>query len=177
MRFRRPDVSEYDPRFERYMRLVSEEDIVAALTRQQPMTVSAFQQVPESLIDHRYMPGKWTIREVLGHILDTDRIFGFRLCSFGRGDETPLSRADEELYVRNGQFSRHPLAEWIEEYALIRRSNILLISHLPEEAWGRAGIVSGLRITVRALAFFMLAHERHHLNILRERYLAPPPRL
>jgi len=171
MRNGRPNTTEYDPRFNRYMGLVPEDDVCAALARQLSETSAVVCQIPESLVDYRYAPGKWTTREVIGHVLDTERILGFRLLSFARSDETPLIRADEELYVRHGDFSRYPLNEWMEEYSLVRRSNIELVRHLPAEAWDRTGTVSGSPISVRALAYFMVGHERHHIQILRSTYL------
>jgi len=168
---KRPDVSEYNPRYQHYMELVPENDIRAALGKQLKDTVESFRQIPESLVEYRYAPDKGTIREVLGHILDTERLLGFRLLSFARGDTTPLIRADEEIYVRNGKFDRFPMAEWIDEYSLIRKSNIALIRHLPEDAWDRTGTISGAIVSVRAIAYFILGHERHHLQILRDRYL------
>ncbi len=168
---RRPEASEYNPRFNRYMELVPEENICDALAQQLEITASFVRQIPESRIEYRYAPGKWTTREVVGHVLDTERIFGFRLMSFARGDETPLMRADEELYVRNGGFARYPLEELLEEYVLTRRSNIALARHLPEEAWDCTGTVSGVPISVRAIAYLMAGHERHHLQIIRNMYL------
>ena len=167
----RPSASEYDARFERYMSLVPEEDVCAALVHQLKVTADLVGRMPQSLMDYQYAPGKWTTREVIGHVLDTERILGFRLLTFARGDETPLMRADEDLYVTTGKFSRYPMAEWMEEYELLRRSNIALVRHLPEEAWARTGTVSGLRISVRAIAYFMVGHERHHIRILRNLYL------
>jgi hypothetical protein len=171
MIIRRPEVSEYDAKYSRYMDLVPEDDICAALEKQLSLTVSLLREIPELLIDYRYAPGKWTTREVIGHILDTDRIFGFRLMSFARGDNHPLSAADQDLYVATGEFSRYPLTEWIEEYSLIRKSNVALIRHLPESAWDRTGMVSGIAISVRAIAYFMAGHERYHLEILQNRHL------
>jgi hypothetical protein len=168
---RRPETSEYAAKYSHYMGLVPEDDICAVLEQQHSLTVSLLREIPDSLADYRYAAGKWTTREVIGHILDTDRIFGFRLMSFARGDKYPLSSADQDLYVATGEFSRHPLSEWIEEYSLIRRSNLALIRHLPEAAWDRVGTVSGLAISVRALAYFMAGHERYHLEILKNRYL------
>ena len=167
----RPHASEYDPRFERYMNLVPEESIHAALEQQHRETMRFVGRVPESIVDYRYAPGKWTIREVIGHVLDTERILGFRLLSFARGDENPLMRADEELYVRNGDFSRYPMKEWLDEFSLLRKSNIALIRHLPDEAWERTGTVSGLPISVRAISYFLVGHERHHIRIIRNMYL------
>jgi hypothetical protein len=168
---RRPSTSEYDPRFERYMQLVPEADICAALTQQLRITADIVNHVPASLVDYRYAPGKWTTREVIGHVLDTERIFGFRLLTFARGDQAPLMRAEEELYVTNGKFSRFPLEQWMEELSLSREANIALIRHLPEEAWDRNGTVSGLPISVRAIAYLMAGHERHHIRILQNQYL------
>ena len=167
----RPNASEYNPRYDRYIQLVPEENICIALAQQLHETVSFVHQVPEAIVDYRYAPGKWTTREVLGHILDTERILSFRLLSFARGDTTPLNRADEELYVKNGKFSRFPLLEWAEEYSLLRRSDIALVRHLPQEAWERTGTVSGLPISVRAVAYFMVGHERHHLQMIQNLYL------
>ena len=168
---KRPEVSEYDARYSRYMDLVPEDDICAALEKQLSLTVSLLSNIPDSLIDYRYAPGKWTTREVVGHILDTDRIFGFRLLRFARGDANPLSGADQDLYVATGEFSRYPMVEWIEEYSLIRKSNIALIRHLPVEAWDKTGIMSGIEISVRAIAYLMAGHERYHLRILQNMYL------
>jgi hypothetical protein len=168
---RRPTPSEYDPRFERYMQLVPEEDICSALNQQLQISSDVVSRVPASLVDYRYAPGKWTTREVIGHVLDTERILGFRLMTFARGDQSPLMRADEDYYAATGKFSRFPLIEWMEEFSFTRRSNIALIRHLPEEAWDRTGTVSGLTISVRALAYFMAGHERHHIGILQSQYL------
>jgi hypothetical protein len=167
----RPNASEYNPRFDHYIQLVPEDNVCVALAQQLHETVALVHRVPEPIVDYRYAPGKWTTREVMGHILDTERILSFRLLSFARGDSTPLNRADEELYVKNGEFSRFPLQEWVEEYSLMRRSNIALVRHLPQESWGRTGTVSGLPISVRALAYFMVGHERHHIKIIQNLYL------
>jgi hypothetical protein len=167
----RPDTSEYPQRYGRYVDLVPEEDICSALALQLEVTSATVSTIPKSLVDFRYAPGKWTTREVVGHILDTERIFGFRLLTFARGDSAALTRADEVLYVRAGEFGRHGLEEWLEEYALVRRSHIALLRHLPELAWSREGTVAGSPISVRAIAYAMLGHERHHLGIIQTRYV------
>lgn len=168
---RRPEPSEYDARYQRYLDIVPENDICPALVRQLEETRAVFAGFPESMLAFRYEPGKWTIREVLGHIVDTERIYGYRALSFARGDSAGLTRSDEELYVRAGQFDRYPLTDWLEEFTLVRRSNVALLSRLPREGWARTGMVSGIPITVRAIAYLMLGHERHHLRIVQERYL------
>ena len=167
----RPEASEYPHRYGRYIDLVPEGDICSALLRQLDVTVAFVGSIPESSIDRRYAPGKWTIREVVGHILDTERIFGFRLLTFARGEAAQLARADEELYVRTADFSRYSLRESLEEYSLVRRSHVALVTHLPEQAWARTGTVAGSPISVRAIAYAMVGHERHHLSIIQTKYL------
>jgi hypothetical protein len=102
----RPQVNEYPAHFQRYMDLVPEEEVCAAMAEQLQRTSAFLQCIPDDSVDRRYAPGKWTAREVVGHILDTERIFGYRLLTFARGDEVTTPRADEHLYVRNGVFSR-----------------------------------------------------------------------
>jgi len=155
------------------MELVPESDIIAALCTQADETAAFLAGIPCEMHGHRYAEGKWTIREVVGHLSDTERIFGFRLLCFARCDRNRVWRADENLYAANGQFDRLPLAELAEELAAARRSNIELLKHLPDAAWDRCGNVSDVPISVRAVAYLMLAHERHHLEILRSRYLKP----
>jgi hypothetical protein len=170
----RPAISEYNPKYRRYVDLVPESDICAALEQQLCKTVEFLNQVPAHMADYRYAPDKWTIREVVGHILDTERILGFRLLSFARGDINPLEVADQDLYVRTGGFGGYPLEAWVEQFSLIRKSNIAMVRRLPPEAWERTGTVSGLPISVRAIAYFIAGHERHHLRIIREQYLNHP---
>ena len=167
----RPDVAEYPARYHRYVELVPEDDICSAMAQQLEHTVACLNFIPESLVDWYYEPGKWTTREVVGHILDTERIYGFRLLAFARGDAAALTRADQELYVKNGDFSRHPLGAWLEEFSQVRRSHVALVRHLPSEAWARAGTISGATVSVRAMAYLMVGHERHHLRIVQEKYL------
>jgi uncharacterized damage-inducible protein DinB len=167
----RPASSEYDARYGRYVDLVPEIDPPAAFAQQLRDTGALLAGISEATADASYAPGKWTVREVVGHVLDTERIFGYRLLSFARGDTAMLQRADQDLYMRNAEFSRYSLAEIVDEFALIRRSHESLIRHLPEDAWDRTGTVGGMSISVRAIAYLMLGHERHHLAIIQSRYL------
>jgi hypothetical protein len=134
-------------------------------------TVACLNALPAAMADWRYAPGKWTIREVLGHILDAERIFGFRLLTFARGDAATFARTDENLYVLNGNFGRHSMSVWLEEFSGVRRSHVALVRHLPSEAWERTGTVSGATVSVRAVAYLMVGHERHHLRVIQEKYL------
>lgn len=171
MTLRRPDSSEYHSRYARYIDLAPEGNIPLALSNQLDDTAACFGGLPDALHDHRYAPEKWTVREVLGHILDTERILGMRLLRFARGDASPMSRADEDLYVRTAEFGRYTMGELIEEFRLVRRSHVMLLEHLPEAAWDRTGPAADAVISVRALAYMLVGHERHHLNIVRTRYL------
>jgi hypothetical protein len=171
MNYRRPASSEYNARYEWYIDLVPEVDLPDAFAQQLDDTGTLLAGISETIADTSYAPGKWTIREVVGHIVDSERIFGYRLLCFARGDPAMLLRADQELYVRNADFARYRLAELFDEFALIRRSHESLIRHLPEEAWDRIGTVAGLPISVRAIGYLMLGHERHHIGIIQSRYL------
>jgi len=167
----RPEASEYPARYHRYIDLVPEDDVSTAMAEQLDRTVAFLRAIPADDTDRRYAPGKWTVREVVGHILDTERIFGYRLLTFARGDSVTTPRADEELYVRNAGFSRYPLADWIDEFAQVRRSHVMLVRPLTPDAWTRIGNSSIGPISVRAMAYVMLGHERHHLGIIRDKYL------
>lgn len=167
----RPDVSEYNVRYSRYIDLVPESDLCAAMSQQIEETKAFVGGIPESMADFRYATGKWTIREVVGHVLDTERIFGYRLLCIARGDTAKLEGADQDLYVRNASFNRFKIEELLEEFALVRGSNVILIRHLLAEAWDRVGSVSGNSISVRAIGYLMVGHERHHLGIIQSKYL------
>lgn len=167
----RPDVSEYPERYGHYIDLVPEDDICRALVSQLESSVAYLNLIPESKVDWRYAPGKWTIRDVVGHILDIERVFGFRLMSFSRGETATFPRTNVELYVANADFSRYSLGEWLDEFSMVRNSNIALVRHLPPDAWTRIGTVALGPISVRAMAYLMVGHERHHLRIIQEKYL------
>jgi hypothetical protein len=175
MRNRRPAASEYNARFNRYIDLVPEVDLPKALAQQIDDTGAFLGAISEAVADTRYAPGKWTIRQVVGHIVDTERILGYRLLCFARGDEAILQRADEELYVKNADFNRYSLGELLDEFSLIRRSHVSMIRHLPVEAWDRTGTVSEFLFSVRAMGYMVLGHERHHLGIIQRQYLSGIP--
>ena len=167
----RPDASEYDARYTQYMELIPEDDLLEAMSQQLERTRQLVMEIPADNLDVRFAAGEWTAREILGHILDTDRIFGFRLLCFGRGDAASLQRADQDKYVRSAGFERYPVEELLQEFMLVRQSHILFLRHLPAEAWDRTGVVGGSSISVRALACLMLGHERHHLETIRTHYM------
>jgi hypothetical protein len=165
----RPQPDEYPPFYDPYVALVAG-DVVEGLTRQLSRTLEFLAPIPESRLDARYAPDKWSVREVFGHVLDTERAYAFRLMTFARGHEVSLTRMVQDLYVRAGKFDRHPWQEYLEEFAELRRSHVHLVKHLPPEAWDRRGIVGDFTISVRAQVFVMVGHVEHHLQVLRERY-------
>jgi hypothetical protein len=127
--------------------------------------------ISEERAGFRYAPGKWSIREVIGHLTDAERIFSFRALAFARGDLLELPSFDENRYVEQADFDRIPLLQLVNEFKALRSSDVLLFEHLSEEASTRSGIVNGNMVTVRALAYIMAGHVRHHHRILKERYL------
>ena len=124
----------------------------------------------------RYAPEKWTVKEVLGHVNDTERIFTYRALRIARGDQTPLSGFEQDDYVRGGNFAERTLADLADEFGYVRSASIALFRSLQKEAWSRRGVANEKDVTVRALAFIVAGHELHHRLILEERYFAAIPR-
>jgi len=149
---------------------VAGDDAVEALRRQRDETIALFRSIehPDGLT---YAPGKWTIKEVLGHLADDERIFVYRALCVARGDTTPLPGFDEKLYVENGGFESRTMEDLLDEYRNVRDASIFFFARLNEEAWLRRGITNGYSASARGLAFHIVAHELHHLRIVRERYL------
>jgi len=170
----RPQPGEYAPYYDRYISLVPGTDVLAALAAledQRRQMLLLLSGRTESDGDIRYAPEKWSLKEVLGHISDTERIMSYRALRISRGDATPLEGFEQDDYVRNGPFARRPLADLIEDYIAVRRATISLFRNLDEAAWTRRGVASKNEVTVRALAFIIAGHELHHRKILEEKYL------
>lgn len=166
----RPAATDHAPYFSRYIDLVPEEDILRALEEQSSETQKLLAGIDEVRASYRYAEGKWSIKEVIGHVIDTERIMGYRALALARGETQPIPGFDENEYVRNAGFDSWRIGDLAESYALTRRSNVVLFRNLPREAWDRRGIVNGNPVSVRALAYIIPGHERHHLNVVRERY-------
>lgn len=118
----------------------------------------------------RYAPGKWSIKEILGHLSDAERIFAYRLLRISRGDATPLPGFDEKPYVAAGRFDERPLGRLLAEFRAVRLSSVALLEGIPHSAWSRVGQASGHPISARALAYIIVGHAAHHLAVLRDRY-------
>lgn len=168
----RPLEGEYGAHFEPYVRIVPDGNIIDMLAARAGETESLIASLSETQAEHRYAPGKWSVKEVIGHMVDTERIMAYRLLRIARGDRTPLAGFDENEFVKGASFSLRSPAELSEDYAAVRRSTLTLLRGLTEEAWLRTGVANNSELTVRALAYIIAGHELHHLHIMRERYLA-----
>jgi hypothetical protein len=168
----RPDATEYAPFYARYVAGVPEQDVIVALRDSGREIVSALAAIPEARGGFRYAPDKWTIREVAGHLIDAERIFGYRALRLARADATPLPGFDENDYARTAGSDARTLADLTEELRVVRDGTVRLFDSLPAEAWTRRGVVNGREMSVRALAYIAAGHARHHLAVLRERYLS-----
>jgi hypothetical protein len=172
----RPEAGEYAPHYEKYIALVPGRDILSALETQRLQMIQLFAARSERDGNFRYAPDKWTVKEVLGHLTDTERIFAYRAMRIARADQTPIEGFEQDDYVRNAAFNKRPLAELAEEFALVRSATIVLFRGLAGDAWLRRGVANKNEVTVRALAFVIAGHELHHRGILEERYFSAIPR-
>lgn len=168
----KPEKSEYDPYYEGYVSLVPEEEIIPVLDRQSEELQQALRPVPEERGMYAYGDGKWTIKELLGHIIDGERMFAYRVFRIGRGDQTPIEGFEQDGYIENAHSNRRSFSELLEEFDLLRRANMHFFKNLTNDAWIRTGTANGREISVRALAYIMAGHVRHHIVVLRSRYLS-----
>jgi hypothetical protein len=161
--------TEYAPDYEKYIALVPEEDIQTVMEAQLGEMLALLRPVPEAQGCQRHPPYTWSIKEVVGHLTDTERIFGYRALRFARGDTTALPGFDENVYVRGADFDRCSLGSLVSEFEAIRRSHLGLFHNLSTAAWSRSGEANGSPVSVRALAYILVGHARHHTAILRKR--------
>ncbi len=166
----RPEPGEYNPYYERYISLVPGSDILTTLEAQRRQTMLLLSGRDEADGDFRYAPDKWTAKEVLGHVCDTERIMAYRALRIARGDQTPIEGFEQDDYVENGPARRMPMAELVEDYIAVRRATLTLFRNLDEAAWARRGVANKNEVTVRALAYVIAGHEMHHRRILEEKY-------
>ena len=166
----RPTEAEYAPYYARYVDLVPEADILAVLEPQVEEIRRLLAPVSAEKEAYRYAEGKWSVRQVLGHLVDGERIFGYRAFCFSRGEQAALPSFDESEYVAAARSDSIPLRELVQELALVRQANLVFLRRLDPREWAQVGTASGKPVSVRALAWVMVGHPRHHLQILRERY-------
>jgi hypothetical protein len=165
-----PAATEHGAYYSRYIERVPAGDVVRTLETQLAHTLALVASFGDARAEHRYAPGKWTVKEVVGHVADAERIFAYRALRVARGDATPLPSFDENAYVVHANFARRPLADVVRELELVRQATVALFAGLDDDAVVRLGTASGAPVTPRAAAYMIAGHELHHAAILRERY-------
>jgi hypothetical protein len=172
----RPGPGEYADFYAGYVSALPPGDVLEILERQNDQVRQLASNVTADQETFRYAPGKWSVREVVGHLIDGERVFSYRALRFSRGDETPLSGFDENFYVAHGGFDSRTLRSLVEELTLLRGANVLLFRGLAPEDLARLGVANSHPVSVRALAFILAGHVHHHLGLLSERYgIQVPP--
>lgn len=172
----RPEAGEFAEYYGKYIAKVPGTDVTGILEAERVQMSRLFAARSERDGNFRYAPDKWTIKEILGHVTDTERIFTYRALRIGRGDETPLSSFEQDDYVKNGGFAARTLADLVDEFDAVRRASISLFRSFDDAAWGRRGVASQKQVTVRALGFITAGHQIHHRMILEENYFPAIPR-
>jgi hypothetical protein len=168
----RPETNEYATYYEKYVSLVPAGDIAATLAAQLDQTLAQWRAVPEELGTHAYAPGKWSIKEMMGHVIDTERIMSYRALRIARGDQTPLPGFEQDGFIANSNFNAHSIAELADEFAAVRQASLHLFKHLSADELQRLGTASDNPISARALGFIIAGHELYHQDLLKTRYLA-----
>jgi len=166
----RPQASEYPAWAETYIKLV-DGDVINIL-EEQGIDFSDFIESLSPIADHAYAPGKWTVKELIGHIIDTERILVYRITSFARGEKQSLPGFEEDEYVANAHFADRSLQSFAKEFEVLRKANLYLIHSLNEKDLDSSGTASGRQISVRAIVYVLAGHIMHHTAIIKERYLA-----
>lgn len=167
----RPGSNESAAYYFRYIDQVSGEDALEALQSQYFTTLNFLKSIPDDKWSYRYQADKWSIKEVIGHLMDAERVFAYRALRVGRQDKTPLPGFDQDLYVPSSGHHERTALSLIEEYKTVREATYSLFENLSEEALLEIGEASGSPISCRALAWIVLGHEVHHIKVLTERYL------
>jgi uncharacterized damage-inducible protein DinB len=168
----RPEISEFDPYYNTYVSLVNGDQVIETLGAQPAELRSIFRAMPDAKGSYAYAEGKWTIKELLSHLIDAERIFAYRILRISRGDKTPIEGFEQDGYIENSNANNRTLADLLEEFELQRRSNMNMIRNLSDDSIRRIGTANEKTISVRALVYIMAGHVQHHINILRDRYLA-----
>ena len=166
----RPLENEYAPAFQNYVSQAPEEDILPAMRSQVDELDVLLDRVSPEHETFRYAEGKWSIREIVGHLIDGERVFGYRALCIARGETQNLPGFDQDEYMLTAPFDGVELEDLLSEFRLVRLSNIAMMRTFDEAAWTRIGTANGNPVSVRALAYVMVGHTRHHMGVLRERY-------
>ena len=164
-------MNEFDPYYNTYVSLVDGDNVMEMLEAQPAELISVFGGMPDEKGSFTYAEGKWTVKELLSHLIDGERIFAYRILRISRGDVTPIEGFEQEGYIENSNANNRSFADLLEEFKFQRRSNMNMLRNLSDETARRIGTASDKKISVRALVYIMAGHIQHHINILRDRYL------
>jgi hypothetical protein len=167
----KPETTEFDPYYDKYISLVTEPDLLKVLEEQPDELDSLLGSLDEERGRYAYAEGKWTIKEVMSHLIDGERIFAYRILRISRGDKTPIEGFEQDGYIENSYANERSFDDLLDEFRLQRTANLRLLKNFREDDWARMGTSSEKPISVRALGFIMAGHIRHHIRIFRERYL------
>lgn len=168
----RPNKNDYAPYYEGYISLLQGDDIHKILVSQSIETQAVLNSFPKAMGDYSYQPGKWTVKEVIGHLIDTERVMAYRAMCIARGEKQSLPGFNENEYAKAGNFNKRDLFDLVYEFRLLRESNMLLTKGLDNEVFGKRGIANNHEVTVLALFYIIAGHEKHHMNVLVDRYRA-----
>ena len=166
----RPRTGDNNPYYDRYISLIGDNDIIEVLEEQRKTSEKFLKTIIEEQGNYSYADGKWAVKEVLGHVIDTERIMAYRALAFARNEEQSLPGFEQDDYVAESNFNKRSLIDMISEFRTVRESNIILFKSFDDEILKRRGTASESEITVLALIFIIAGHEKHHMKILREKY-------
>jgi len=167
----RPSPDEYNEFYSGYVNSVPDGDLTAFLSEQQRDLISLRRSLDDTAVERRYAPDKWSVRQVLGHLVDTEWIFAYRMMRIARGDATPLPGMDQDEFMEGANFSERLFESMIEEFEGLRTATIRLSGSFSDEILNRRGTASGFEVSVRALRWIIAGHCQHHMKVLNERYL------
>jgi hypothetical protein len=167
----RPEPTEYGDFYRVYVNMVGEGSILRLLTAQRDAALQLLRSIDEERAEHRYAVGKWSIKEVIGHVTDSERVFAYRALCFARGERAPQPGFDQDAYVAAADFNRRSLGDLAAEFSQVRYANVTLFGGFDEDVWLRRGVANGVEFTVRSIPYIIAGHELHHIAVIRERYL------
>ncbi len=167
----KPEKTDYPPFYAGYIEKVPDTDVPALLASQHVKTMSLFNACSETEANYAYAPGKWPLKVLLGHMIDTERVFAYRTLCMARGDQQSLPGMDQDQYVAGAHFETRTLQSLVAEYDVVRQSTLHLVNHLSEEDLLKTGMANGGHFTVNAMLHIIAGHELHHIDIIKSRYL------
>lgn len=157
--------------YDSYIDRVRDKDVLQTLEEQMNSTHQLLKSINEEKGNYKYAEGKWTIKELIGHLIDSERVFAYRTLRFARNDSTELPGFEQDDYVATANFSKRSMEELVEEFYLVRKSNLILFKSLSDEELSRTGIANGGEVSVEALLYIMAGHENHHIAVIKDKYL------